>query len=57
MSHPSLEQVQRILKKLENVRQRRLSCFGSDSHNFLLNPPLDEDAVKRFEGRKQLSSG
>jgi HEAT repeat protein len=37
------------LDKLATVRQRQLSCFGSDSHGFRLNPPLPEEELRRFE--------
>jgi HEAT repeat protein len=43
------ERVQRILMKLELVRARGLSCFGSDSHRFLLNPPAQEVELHAFE--------
>jgi HEAT repeat protein len=37
------------LDKLAAVRQRQLSCFGSDSHRFHLNPPISEEELSRFE--------
>jgi len=45
------ETIARILEKLEQVRQRGLTCFGSDKHQFRLNPPLSEGAVAEFESR------
>jgi HEAT repeat protein len=44
-----LARVQRILDKLTEVKQRRLSCFASDHHHFRLNPPLSEADLRRFE--------
>jgi hypothetical protein len=44
-----VSRVQRILQKLEQVRTRNLSCFGSDSHGFRLNPPLPEADLCAFE--------
>jgi HEAT repeat protein len=43
------EAIHRILDKLATVRQRGLTCFGSDHHRFQLNPPIDEGAIRRFE--------
>jgi hypothetical protein len=45
------ETITRILDKLEQVRQRGLACFGSEKHQFQLNPPLPEQAVAEFERR------
>ncbi len=42
--------IERILEKLRLVRARRLSCFGSDKHQFQLNPPASEHQLARFEG-------
>lgn len=41
--------VKRIVEKLAQVRARGLSCFGSDSHRFALNPPLPETDLQAFE--------
>jgi HEAT repeat protein len=38
-----------IEAKLDEARSRGLECFGSRSHQFVLNPPLAEAAVARFE--------
>jgi len=43
------QRVQRILKKLEQVRARGLSCFDSDSHRFRLDAPLEEVELYAFE--------
>ncbi len=43
------EAIRRILDKLAQVRQRGLTCFGSDHHRFRLNRPIREGAVRRFE--------
>ena len=42
-----MDAIPRILAKLEEVRRRDLTCFGSGSHGYRLNPPLDEAAVRR----------
>jgi hypothetical protein len=47
--NPDLTRVHRILQKLEQVRARNLSCFGSESHAFRLNPPLPEADLQAFE--------
>lgn len=44
-----LERARRIVGKLEEVRSRGLSCFGSDHHGFRLNPPIAEAEVAAFE--------
>lgn len=49
MTETNEQRVKRILEKLIRVRQRKLSCFGSDSHNFRLNTPIDESALLLFE--------
>ena len=49
------QRVERILKKLKQVKQKGLSCFGSDSHKFRLNPPIDEDSIRRFETTQSVS--
>lgn len=43
------KRVRRILGKLTLVRHRGLSCFGSKSHKFRLNVPLEEATLERFE--------
>lgn len=43
------EQIDRILKKLSQVRAQGLSCFGSDQHHFELNPPIQERLLLEFE--------
>ena len=42
-------QIARITKKLKYARLKLLNCFGSESHGFRLNKPLDEHALKLFE--------
>ena len=49
MSEPNLSRVNRILDKLQHVRSRGLSCFGSDSHGFRLKSPLSEADLRGFE--------
>lgn len=46
------ERVHRVRKKLEDVRARKLSCFGSESHGFRLNPPLGEADLAAFEAER-----
>jgi len=46
------ERIARILRKLEQVRRRRLSCFGSERHGFRLRAPAGADAVRSFEERE-----
>ena len=46
--------VERILSKLEAVRTRNLSCFGSNSHHFRLNPPLALNEIEEFEARHHI---
>ena len=43
--------VDRILDKLAAVREKGLSCFGSDHHEFQLNAPLEESAIVEFESK------
>lgn len=50
MTDAQLVRVRRILDKLETVRSRELSCFGSDHHKFEVAPPLSEEDLGRFEG-------
>ncbi len=45
------EQVGRIILKLEQVRRKQCSCFGADSHKFLLGPSLSEREMQAFESR------
>jgi HEAT repeat protein len=45
------EQIDRILGKLQYVRERGLKCFGCEAHGFRLNPPLSESAVAAFENQ------
>ncbi|TNE43378.1 MAG: hypothetical protein EP343_33925 [Deltaproteobacteria bacterium] len=45
------EQVGRIIQKLEQVRREQVSCFGADSHKFLLGSSLPEREVQAFESR------
>ena len=47
----TIETIQRILHKLAQVRDRGLTCFGSDHHHFRLNRPLSEAKVRAFERR------
>lgn len=45
------KRVERILAMLAEVRSKRLSCFGSDSHQFRLNKPLSEQELVQFESK------
>lgn len=54
MEENNRSRVDRILQKLEQVRRRKLSCFGSDSHGFRLNNPLSEIDLKAFESRHNI---
>jgi HEAT repeat protein len=49
-----LSRVRRILDKLEQVRSRGLSCFGSESHGFRLNAPLPEADLQAFETKHHI---
>jgi HEAT repeat protein len=49
MSETNRSRVDRILQKLQQARQRKLSCFGSDRHGFRLNNPLSEVEIQAFE--------
>ncbi|MBN1427653.1 MAG: HEAT repeat domain-containing protein [Anaerolineae bacterium] len=49
MAETHLLRVQRILQKLEQVRKRKLTCFGSQSHNFRLKSPISEYNLRAFE--------
>lgn len=49
MSELQTQRIKRILEKLEQVRQKGLTCFGADSHRFRLHPPIDEAALSHFE--------
>jgi HEAT repeat protein len=48
-NEPNRSRVDRILQKLDLVRLRNLSCFGSNSHGFQLNAPLSEAELQAFE--------
>lgn len=50
----NLARVRRILGKLEQAQVRQLSCYGSDSHDFRLNPPLSESDLQAFEIKHQI---
>lgn len=43
------QRIERILEKLEQVRHKKLSCFGSETHRFRFDRPIDEAALKQFE--------
>jgi len=49
MVEENVIRVKRILEKLAQVRERGLSCFGSEAHHFRLNAPLSNDEIVRFE--------
>jgi hypothetical protein len=49
MSKSDPAAVQPLLEKLELARNRKLSCFGSESHNFRLRAPLSQAELTRFE--------
>ncbi len=46
--------LQRVLAKLEQVRNRGLTSFGSNTHKFRLNPPITETAVQKFERKHRI---
>lgn len=48
------ERIELILKKLNEVRHKRLTCFGSDKHKFHLNPPLEESALAQCEAEHKV---
>jgi HEAT repeat protein len=52
--NPHVVRVHRILKKLEQVRAANLSCFGSEKHQFQLNPPTTEAELQTFESQHQV---
>lgn len=54
MCEPNLMRVHRILDKLNQVRLRGLSCFGSDSHGFRLKPPASEAELGSFETKHRI---
>jgi len=43
--------MKKIIEKLNNLRKldEKLSVFGADSHEYILNPVLSEDEVLKFE--------
>jgi HEAT repeat protein len=49
ISKPHAARIGRILSKLDQVRARHLSCFGSDTHKFKLSAPLSAAAIQQFE--------
>jgi HEAT repeat protein len=51
MSESNSYRISRILKKLMQVRERGLTCFGSDKHQFRLEPPISEADLGAFETR------
>jgi HEAT repeat protein len=52
--NPHVARVHRILQKLEQVRAGNLSCFGSEKHQFRLNPPLTEAELQAFEAQHEV---
>lgn len=50
----SISAINRILSKLEQVREHRLTCFGSEYHEFQMNPPLSENEIQLFESQQSL---
>jgi hypothetical protein len=54
MVSDNLSRVHRILEKLEQVRSRGLSCFGSEKHGFRLNPALTEAELEAFEKKHNI---
>jgi HEAT repeat protein len=54
MSESNSSRVSRILKKLMQVRERGLTCFGSEKHQFRLNPPISEADLGAFETRHSI---
>ena len=48
------QRIERILHKLDQVRQKGLTCFGAEAHKFRLNSPLDQHEVLRFEEEHQI---
>jgi hypothetical protein len=46
--------IQRVLSKLEEVRDLGLPCFGRSHHRCLLNPTLDESAIQDFEAKHHI---
>lgn len=49
MEGHSSEAVARIVEKLGRIRERGLTCFGSEKHGFRLNPVLAQPALEEFE--------
>jgi HEAT repeat protein len=49
MAETNEQRIERILEKLSQARKKKLSCFGSESHNFRLNAPIEESALLLFE--------
>ncbi|WP_437763851.1 HEAT repeat domain-containing protein [Sorangium sp. So ce281] len=47
------ERLDGIVAKLTAVRERGLSCFGSDAHRFELKPPATEAEVAAFEAARR----
>lgn len=48
------ERLDGIIGKLTAVRERGLSCFGSESHRFELRPPAGEAEVAAFEAARRV---
>src|SRR5262245_58003121 len=46
-----IDRIHRILAKLEQARSEQRHCFGSETHQFRLNPPLPEAEVTAFEAK------
>lgn len=49
MAESHKQRIERILQKLKEVRQKGLTCFGAESHKYLLNPPIDDESLVDFE--------
>lgn len=46
--------VEHLRAKLEDIRRAKRATFGSETHRFELEPPLDEKTVLAFEKRRKL---
>jgi hypothetical protein len=50
-----IDEVARVAKKLDSVRDRRIGGFGADTHQFEALPPVAESVVSAFESRHSIA--
>lgn len=46
--------VERIYQQLAEIRQRGIECYGWETHQFKLNPPIQPEVLEAFEEKHQV---